>query len=123
MKKGFTLVELLIVITIIAILSGVGLTFFQQAQAKVRDTKRKEDLRNLGNALELYRQVPQHSDQYIVSASQSCNSTDTTSFYLAIASYMSNQIVPTDPKTGGQYCYYSENNGNSYRLYAKLENC
>ena len=52
--SGFTLVELLIVISIIGILAGIGLASFNSAQAKSRDTKRKTDLQQVGNALELY---------------------------------------------------------------------
>ncbi len=52
--KGFTLLELLVVITIIGLLSAVGLASYTRAQARARDAKRQGDLTTLRNALELY---------------------------------------------------------------------
>ena len=53
-KKGFTLIEMLIVITIIALLSGLILRGLGGALPKTRDTKRIGDLKNIQGSLELY---------------------------------------------------------------------
>src|SRR3989338_10013359 len=53
-KFGFTLMELLVVISIIAILITVGLTSFSTAQKKARDTKRKSDIKEVQTSLEQY---------------------------------------------------------------------
>src|SRR5579884_2484253 len=53
-RKGFTLIELMVVIAIIAILATVGFVSFTHAQISARDSKRKQDLRSLKVALELY---------------------------------------------------------------------
>ena len=53
-QSGFTIIELLIVIAIIAILAGVVLVNFQGAQAKARDSQRLTDLRSLQAKLEEY---------------------------------------------------------------------
>jgi prepilin-type N-terminal cleavage/methylation domain-containing protein len=53
-NKGFTLIELLVAITILAIVSAIGLSSYSQAQVVGRDAKRKQDLRSLATALELF---------------------------------------------------------------------
>ena len=55
--SGFTIIELLIVIAIIAILAGVVLVNFQGAQAKARDSQRLSDVRGLQAKLEEYYQA------------------------------------------------------------------
>jgi len=51
-QKGFTIIELLIVIAIIAILAGLVLNNFQGAQAKARDTQRVTRTNALHSKLE-----------------------------------------------------------------------
>ena len=53
-ESGFTIIELLIVIAIIGILATLVLTNFQGAQAKGRDTVRKNDINSLYQKLEEY---------------------------------------------------------------------
>ncbi len=53
-QSGFTIIELLIVIAIIAILAGLVLNNFQGAQAKARDTQRVTDVNNVHTKLEEY---------------------------------------------------------------------
>jgi prepilin-type N-terminal cleavage/methylation domain-containing protein len=54
MKKGFTLVELLVTISIIAILASLAIVSFTGAQKQARDTRRKSDLKQFQTALEVY---------------------------------------------------------------------
>lgn len=56
-SRGFTLIELLVAISIIAILATVGIISYSKAQSTGRDAKRKQDLRSISVALELYRQT------------------------------------------------------------------
>ena len=53
-QKGFTLIELLVTIAIIAILSGIAIVSFSGQTAKARDARRKSDLENLRQAIEMY---------------------------------------------------------------------
>lgn len=55
-KKGFTLVELLVVMTIIMVITIVGMVNYGNANKKSRDAKRKSDLESVRVALEMYRQ-------------------------------------------------------------------
>lgn len=53
--QGFTLVEVLVVASIIAILTAAVVANFGDGSAQSRDAERKSDLRNVESALELYR--------------------------------------------------------------------
>lgn len=53
-KLGFTLVELMIVITVIAILATIAVVSFTRVQKQARDTKRKAEMKSLQTALQAY---------------------------------------------------------------------
>ena len=53
-QKAFTLIELLVVISIIGLLASVILVSLNSARGKSRDTARKQTLRQIQKALELY---------------------------------------------------------------------
>ena len=55
MKKGFTLVELLVALSIMALIMGASLTAFEATKKSARDSRRKADLESLRSALEIYR--------------------------------------------------------------------
>lgn len=90
--------ELLVVISIIAILVTIGLTSFSTAQKKARDSKRKSDIKEVQNSLEQY---------YSVCGSQYPVPTD---FYAqgivcSLPSLAIMPTVPTDPRgTPPYYC-------------------
>ena len=50
-QKGFTLVELLVVIVVIGILAGISTVSYNGAQQRARDTKRIHDVESIVNAL------------------------------------------------------------------------
>jgi len=53
-NKGFTLIELIVVISIIGVLSTLIINNLNDARARARDAKRKQELSGLKTALRLY---------------------------------------------------------------------
>lgn len=53
-KKGFTLVELLVVVAIIGLLSTLAVVALGSARQKARDAKRVSDIKQVQTALELF---------------------------------------------------------------------
>lgn len=98
MKKGFTLLEMLVVIGIIAILVSIGISSYSTAQKKARDAKRKSDLKSIQSALEQYYsicgfQYPSPATENTVPSSISCSD----------PAVVIMDPVPLDPKTNASY--------------------
>jgi len=53
-QKGFTIVELLIVIVVIGILAAITVVAYNGVQSRARDNVRKQDLAQLSKATKLY---------------------------------------------------------------------
>ena len=125
-KRAFTLIELLIVMTIIAIMIGAATYSWNNARIKGRDGKRKTDLKAVQQALEMYFQT---NGKYPDSdgGKIKCNLTglDTTTrdwgqaFFCNSVYYM--QQLPKDPITTNSY-WYDNTSANSYNLWAAIEN-
>ena len=115
--KGFTLIEMLIVITIIALLASIILVGMGSARAKARDSRRIADLHNVQNALELYFSK---NGKYPTATNWDGLITALTNAGIGI-----NQI-PTDPlinNTTYFYRYGADDAGTDYVLGAQLEQC
>ena len=65
-NKGFTLVEILIVVVILGILAAIVIPQFTEASNDARESQLKSDLQTLRSQLELYK--VQHLDTYPASA-------------------------------------------------------
>ena len=53
-QRGFTLVELMVVITIVAVLATIGIVSYQVVLKNSRDARRQTDLRTIQTGLEQY---------------------------------------------------------------------
>jgi len=100
-KNGFTLVELLIVISIISILSTIGAVVYTSVVKNSRDQQRLKDLQTIKQALELYRSdisyYPAEGDFILKTALSLVSPSDATKVYL--------DPLPGDPVSSQNYVY------------------
>jgi len=109
MKKGFTLLELLVVISIIGLLSTIAISSMSSARARSRDAKRIADLKQVSTALELY---VIDNGAYPTCGQTCTNYCDCTTVgwggsFTAMEikpNYMAN--IPTDPISNATYGYF-----------------
>lgn len=134
LNTGFTLVELLVVITIIGILATIGLVAFQSSQMRARDAQRKSDLEQISKSLELfysdYGKYPPSSGGQIQACPYSPSNGTGTSCAWGSGSFTDGkttyfQVLPRDPASNLRYYYRTvsnTSNNQAYQLFAYLEN-
>lgn len=111
MKKGFTLIELIIVMAIIGILATTGVFAYQSVLKNSRDAKRKADLEQIRAAVEMFRSNNTASSY---PAAGSCGALSSVALF---STYM--PVMPSDPQTG--YTYYCNVLASDYALGARME--
>lgn len=119
-KTGFTLVELLIAVSVIAILSAIGVTIFSEVTVKTRNNARKNDLKQIQQALELYYETNHfypNPNSGVVGV-ESCAPVDDNFNQNRISNLL--KQVPSDPKDKTVYYEYCFLNG-KYTIKANLE--
>ena len=126
--SGFTLIELMIVMVILAVLAAVGINSFVSSQKKSRDSTRKSSLKNVVTALELYYndkgKYPADDGAGLIrgcgadAAPTVCQPGATFSDANGTV-YM--ERLPTDPTSKRRY-YYRAPSVNQFQIYANLEN-
>lgn len=108
---GFTLIEIIIVMALLAILSTALWTNFISAINKGKDSRRKQDLKTIAEALELYYNDEASYPLFLDWGISLANPDGTV--YL--------QKIPNDPLPNRSYCY-DRLDDNTFTLYANLEN-
>lgn len=126
-QSGFTLIEILIVMIIIAFLASLSAGSFQSSQRKSRDARRRGDLHTLSTALEAYYndkgEYPNSTvDNKISGCGSSCDWG--ARFYDAdvINGTVYVEKLPSDPSTGRGFKYAYVSDGTAYQIYARFEN-
>lgn len=118
-SSGFSLIELLVVATLIIILSTIGLVSYNRSLVNSRNAKRKADLEIMRQALVLYKldngRYPDLTDATFAEVQTAIGS-----------SYL--QDVPADPKNDATYFYSYDGTGTcgapgctTFQLSAQLE--
>lgn len=128
-KKGFTLIEILVVATIIGLLAGIGAVSYVTLNKSSRDARRKGDLEQLRAAVELYKSnVGTYPTTTNVWYGECSGAQSVQSAYvpgLVAGNYIT--VLPRDPKhglatitgcTGSSTCYMYRSNGTDYKIKA-----
>jgi len=110
LTNGFSLIELLVVISIIATLVAMGSAAYTTAQRKARDARRQTDLKNIQSAQEQY---------YTVNNATYASITGCSGAALTAAGVL--DTFPTDPRSpsSNYACAYNATGG--YCVSATME--
>jgi prepilin-type N-terminal cleavage/methylation domain-containing protein len=92
-KNGFTLLELLVVIGIVGVLLSLVTVGFSKAQTQGRNTRRRQDLAAIQNALEQYY------------ANNSFTYPNGCAAGAGLSTYFTGGVIPTDPVSTKSYTW------------------
>ncbi|MFH0820770.1 MAG: FecR family protein, partial [Candidatus Peregrinibacteria bacterium] len=141
-NRGFSLVELIVVVVIIGILSGVAFVGIQKVRQKADNERMLDDLIAIANAMETYKQ--DHFGKYPdiktqIGGKQNVLCFDGNAQYVHdcyapemtfIQGYVDNALlgkrylpeVPVDPRTGSRYVYGMSADGQFYQVAGLWQN-
>jgi len=123
---AFTLVELIVVITILAILWTIAFISLQWYSAQARDSKRLSDISNIKKSVELFSlntwKYPEPDDSVIMSYSWEALRYQWTVWDQVSINVSRNlNEKPTDPSTGNEYTYSTTYSQTEYEVLGLYE--
>lgn len=122
-SRAFTMVELLVVITIVALLSAIALFSIGNVRSSARDDRRRADLAAMSSSFEKYRadcgQYPPQSAYDNVAVGASLNGSGVRAACGSNDVYL--QRMPGDPANPGTKYAYTNPSPLTYVLCAALE--
>lgn len=111
-RRGFTFVELLVSVSIVAVLAAIGAVAYSSTSRRSRDTKRTADIQSIRSALEIYRS---EVDNYpnLLPGGGGC----ITSTQIENAGVVYLNPIPIDPINNATYCYRYTRGASPYTTY------
>ena len=123
--RAFTLVELLVVISILGVLATLVVGNYRSAKFRGNDAKRKSDLKQIVIALEAFMSdygiYPAANSDKIVACPYSTGDCDWGTGEFTDLKTIYFKAIPADPSSKQNYIYRRAST-NKFQLYAKLEN-
>jgi len=124
-KRGFTLIEMLVVISIIGILAVLISANLNSARARARDAERKSDLKSIETALRLYYNDYGAYPKATSGKIDGCGSAGTAACTWGLEWNVGNtvymQTLPNDPLSSQDYQYKMGTSSDSPTAYSSTD--
>lgn len=115
-QPGFTIVELLIVIVVIAILAAITIVAFNGVQARAKSSKVQQDLKSMQKLIELYK--ADNGSYPSTGGTWSYSSANPDTFIPSVVPAFASSLprFTADQVVNGGHCYVYTSNGADYKL-------